>query len=303
VQYSRPFLLPPQTITHIPKFKQTFSLFASKLDDADAAEVCSVLFSSRNLKISVEIFNDMVRHFVSKDTINLFQPSPILMAMRLLWTSDPGHSDAWKQAIRNLIALGADLQKSSDDYRHLLDDILNMATYPHESIELGREWLDALRSAGVDVVEYLRGELQYRRYDSELQLTMLQPHRKHNYRERYLVISEDPPKVSWEWFIDPEGSAFDVLEEFKNFGPGSHGLWSAFESSELARDWNWPFFYPGWQYCVQIRGNNWAKEEYIAIARRAEERFERRWYKKVMKLARAQGLFYKGPKIPGGWID
>jgi hypothetical protein len=132
---------------------------------------------------------------------------------------------------------------------------------------------------------------------------MLQPHWKHNYRERYLVISEDPPKVSWEWFIDPEGSAFDVLEEFKNFGPGLHDLQDSFWNLELARDRNWPFFYPSWQYCVQEREEGSTYETYIAIARRAEERFERRWYKKVMKLARAQGLFHKGPKIPGGWID
>jgi len=293
-------------------------LFASKLDDTHAAGVCCLVFSSGDLEISVETFNDMVGHFVSKDNINLFYESPILMAMRLLWTSDPGHSDAWKQAIGNLIALGADLQKSSDDYCHLLDDILNMATYPHESIELGREWLDALRSAGVDVVEYLRGELQYRRCDSELQLPMLQPHpehdnelqlltlqprREHDYRKRYLVISEDPPKASWEWFIDPEGTAFDVLEEFKNFEPGLHDLWGAFRNPELARDRNWPFFYPGWRYCVQARKKGSTYERYIAIARQAEERFARRWYKKVMKLARAQGLFHKGPKIPGGWID
>lgn len=293
----------PHTVASIPKSKHMFSLFASKLDDMDAAQVCFWLFTSRQLEITVEIFNDMVRHFVSKDNINLFCHSQILMAMRLLWASDPGHLDAWKQAIRNLIALGADLHKGSNICCDLLDDILNIATHPHESIQLGSEWLDTLQSAGVDVVEYLRSELQDCLWDSELQLPMLHPQREHDYRERYLIFSEDPPNVSWEWLIDQGGAAFDVLDEFKNFGPGFHDLWGAFNNSESARDSTWPFFYPFWHYCVQEREGVSTYEGCIAIARRAEERFERRWYKKAMKLARAQGLFHKGPKIPGGWID
>jgi hypothetical protein len=32
------------------------------------------------------------------------------------------------------------------------------------------------------------------------------------------------PHFSWDWWIDPEGPAYEVLDEFRNFGPPSHDL-------------------------------------------------------------------------------
>ncbi|KAE9364535.1 hypothetical protein N431DRAFT_431390 [Stipitochalara longipes BDJ] len=45
---------------------------------------------------------------------------------------------------------------------------------------------------------------------------MMEPQHWTDNRDRYLMISKEPPSVSWEWYIDPTGTAFDVLQEFKD---------------------------------------------------------------------------------------
>jgi hypothetical protein len=246
----------------------------------------------------VQMFNDMVHEWVSKENINKYGFSPILAAIRMLWKSEFTLSDHWKEVIQHLIALGADLQKSSFEGGTMLDDIMSIVDGPFDSLYLGNAWLDTLRRCDMDVVEYLRNERIYHSIDSR-PLPMLYPYWRYDH-ERFLIILDEIPKISWEWFIDLEGRAFDVLEEFKNFGPASHDIFSDYYCPEDIK--NWPFIYPGWQYCAKKVEDGYAYDKQRRIFGLFEDRFERRQRKKAMKLVRAQGI-RRGPKIPGAWID
>jgi hypothetical protein len=205
----------------------------------------------------------------------------------------------WKPIILHLIRLGTDLQQGSEPKITLLDDLMNALDSPFESRSLGKEWLDILLESGVCVTDYLRIEHRLH-FEPFWSLPVMQGDYETNFCHRYLIISEETPSISWDWLIDPDGEAFDVLEEFKNFGLGYPSLWDDFCSPE--HTYNWPFFYPRWHYCMQIRDVDQYKN-LLAIHEQAENRFQRRWNKKTMKLAKAQGIIYRGPKIPGAWID
>ena len=280
--------------------KNTYTLFALRLDDIDKTAFCSDLFSSLSFEPTVKIFNDIVQEWVSKENINKYEVSPILMAIRMLWKSEPTLSDHWKEAIQRLIALGQDLQKSSFDGGTLLDEIMGIVDRPFDSLYLGDAWLDILRRCNVDVAEYLRNERTH--HSIESRPSPLLSHRRFDH-ERYLVILEEILRVSWDWFIDPEGKAFDVLEEFKNFGPATHNIFSDYRCPESTE--NWPFIYPGWQHCAKKVA--WVDDEYEYNKQRRtfklfEDRFERHRYKKAMKLTRVRGT-HKGHTMPGSWID
>ena len=168
-----------------------------------------------------------------------------------------------------------------------------------ESRSVGQAWLDVLTEFGIDVVKYLRTEYQLH-FDSSTALPMIYEYSE-NSRRRYLIISLETPSVSWDWFIDPEGQAYDVLEEFKNFG----NFYSPFRSIHYNANRHWPIVYTRRQWIVVQRPFLPAKEkeEATMFLHRANDRFKRRCEKKAMKLAKAQGIFHKGPKMPGAWID
>jgi hypothetical protein len=153
----------------------------------------------------------------------------------------------------------------------------------------------------LDVVEYLRTEYCFH-FDPSKSLPILDANWRTDYRARRLVVSEEPPAISWDWFIDANGKAFEVLEEFKNFGPRAVDNFASIRCGPGLLN-NWPFFYPWWDYCVARAKLGSYDEYYAAIAQLAEDRFERRWHKKALKLARAQGIRQRGPKVPGAWID
>jgi hypothetical protein len=182
---------------------------------------------------------------------------------------------------------------------------MNSVDHPFESISIGREWMNILQESGVSVLEYLRIEHRLH-YDPVESLPMMQRHPNTDYRLRYLVIFEEPPSISWDWFIDPAGKAFDVLETFKNFGPASHDMKAFLNNSDFAH--NWPF-YPLWIFVADLweqgllYGASMDMELVIEAARRAHARFDRRWQKKARKIAKAQGILYQPPRIPGAWID
>jgi hypothetical protein len=108
--------------------------------------------------------------------------------------------------------------------------------------------------------------------------------------------------VSWNWWIDPKEPSFDVLEEFKYFSSPESVWWSSdnFASWDVG---NWPYSVPYWDWCIQMVKRRIASTEEQRTSRIFEERFERHQYKKSAKLARAQGLLPKGPRIPGAWVD
>ena len=211
--------------------------------------------------------------------------SPIPWALRTLRVSNPTDQKLWKQAIQNVLSLGLNLHTTfhyiGGNNVTLLDDILNIAEEPFESHWLGQKWLEILSESGIDVVEYLGVESEIHSNS----LPMMEKQYVYGGRDRQLVISKKPPTVSWEWYIDPAGSAFDVLQEFMYFGETYYYDWRFPNGEQLA-----PIFYPAWHSTARA-------------LRIFNNRCERREQKKAKKLAREQGLLQRGPKVPGAWID
>jgi len=283
-------------------FKRTYQLFTSRIDDLNPEFfVGGPFYNFFRYEVSFYSFNATVDELVSTANINKFRCSPAALAIRRLWESYPTDSnhESWRQLTLRLLSLslGADGHNSSNYRRDtLLEEILNMVERPFESISIGRLFLDILSDLKVDVVEYLQVECE-RHFDSLNSLPMLHRSQQTSNRERYLIVSEAPSSVSWKWFIDPDGSAFEVLNEFKNFGTGE-------QQPFIYEKNNWPFFYPEWcKYTWGLQGYRNLSREKALLIRNCENRFQRRQQKKEFKLARAQGVFYRDPKIPGAWIE
>jgi hypothetical protein len=294
-------------------FRDTKVLFTSRCDEIDITEHCHHLFSQQYFQPTIQMFNDLVNEFVSEETVNKFHETPIPMAMRMLWSSEPALHDEWKKTIRHVIDLGANLSKghTTGTVGTLLDNIMNLVARPFDSIWLGKEWLDVLSKSKVDTVEYLQREFRVH-FDEFKSLPMLSPDVRSDNRPRYLIISEDIPSVSWDWFIDPQGPVFDLLLEFRNFGPtisdvsyiGCVNLTSNYveeEETEMLEeeDETWPFFYPDWQERLR-RG--WRDPETLKLRKIAKARYENRRRKKARKLGKAREI-RRVPKMPGSWIN
>jgi len=270
----------------------TFRVF-SLYSDSDISDFCPYILNTYD----IETFNRNVCKWVTKENINNWEYSPIFYAIEEMAMTESGCSTLGQVIIQNLIALGADLHENSRLNTTLLEEIMDIVNDPFESFELGKYWIDCLRKAGVDVGAYLRKEQELLTTDSESR----SPLRPIGGRERKLIISiGEIPSVYWDWYPDSEGKAFDALQEFRHFGPKHHSQYMDFRSPSLLK--NWPFSLPDWIYCMEKLSDGDAIEDEEEIAKLFEARFERRWHKKRMKLARAQGI-RRGPRIPGAWID
>ena len=62
----------------------------------------------------------------------------------------------------------------------------------------------------------------------------------------------------------------------------------------------WPLRYPEWSDFLRYRWGDIDDPEMQLLHERAQERANRRWEKKSMKAARAQGL-KKRDRMPGAW--
>jgi hypothetical protein len=243
----------------------------------------------------------MVNLFINKDNVNLLF-SPISMAMRMLWNSEPTAQESWKEAIRYIISLGLDLHKNwryslGSPTLTVLDTILNVVDQPFESHWLGRKWLEILLESGIDVDEYLRVEFEMRRELSQT-LFLMPPRYNTGYRNRFLIMSKEPPSVSWDWYIDPTGMAFDVLQEFRDFGTGSQKI----RRGPITADTCHLSIQNGNEIAL-CQARMGSTEADMSRLRICNDRYERREHKKAATLARAQGLLRRGPKVPGAWID
>lgn len=288
----------------IPDFKDTKALFTSRYDDIDITEYCYALFSQPEcFQPTVQLFNDLVDEFVSRETVNKFKDTPIKLAMRMLWISEPKLYDEWKKVIRHIIGLGADISNGQGSEGTLLDDIMNLVARPVDSLYLGREWLDVLSKSNVDLRKYLRTESSLRFEEIESSW-MLRPDFRSDYRPRGINISEEPPSVSWDWYIDPAGPAYELLTEFKDFGPipSDFIYFGYLDDDDLfveEEDQNWPFFFSLWQDRLR---KGWRDPMTLKFGRLVEARFENRQRKKAKKLANDRKNF-RSLKMPGSWIE
>jgi hypothetical protein len=282
-------------------FEKTYDIISRHTRNLDSADFSTGLFKTAFVDIPVDLFTRMVHEWVTEENINDCVCPPLAIAVKRLGESLPYQCPPWKSTILHLIRLGSNLQRGSIEGITILDDLMNGAHTPFESKSLGLAWLDILTELRLDVVEYLRTEY-YFHVDPSKSLPMLEGKKSTDFRARRLVVSEETPAISWDWFIDSNGKAFEVLEEFKNFGPSvvDDISWLVGDHILLC---NWPFLYPRWAFDM-TDGTFRSWDKIIAeLAQLAEDRFERRWHKKAMKLARAQGLLQRGPKVPGAWID
>jgi hypothetical protein len=284
-------------------------LFTSRCEYFKEEDFYYNLFDYFDLDVTPKEFNGLVNELASKVTIDSFETSPICTAMRMFYKSEPKFRDAWRESIHRLLALGTNLHLSYEGGGGtVLDQILDLVEYPFESRELGESWLSILEDFGLDVREYLKTE---RLYQNEWKsIPILLPNlssdivQKCDIPRRFIIFSNDYPRISWDWYIDPEGHAFEVLQEFSNLGPMKHEPTDDYRYPEIM--FNWPYFYARWDNlpgAVPWWTNTEPKRSSLRNPMKVfENRFERRWLKKMKKLRKAQGIG-ETLKIPGAWID
>jgi hypothetical protein len=267
----------------------------------DSTDFSAGLFLTTYVEIPVDLFTRMVHEWFTTENINDCVCPPLAIAVKKFGESLPFQCPRWKSIILHLIRLGSNLQRGSEKGITILDDLMNAADTSFESKSFGLVWLNILTELRLDVVEYLRTEYFFH-FDPSKSLPILDVSRRTDYCARRLVVSEETPSISWDWFIDVNGKAFEVLEEFKNFGPGDVDYFARYVCGPGSLG-NWPFFFSRRDFYVTVAKLGLWDEKSAAIVQLAEDRFERRWQKKTMKLARAQGILQRGPKVPGAWID
>ncbi|PMD61924.1 uncharacterized protein K444DRAFT_642186 [Hyaloscypha bicolor E] len=254
--------------------EKTYDIISCHMRNLDSTDFSAGLFTSTFVEIPVDLFTRIVHEWLTEENIND--------------CSLPFQCPQWKSIIFHLIRLGSNLQRGSKKGITILDDLMNRADTPFESKSFGLAWLDILTELRLDVVEYLRTEYCFY-FDPSKSLPMLEGNWSTDFRARRLVVSEETPSISWDWFIDANGKTFEVLEEFKNFGPSYHNViyWYPTRPELFS---NWPFLYPKWAFDMEeAKVRSWDKK-LAGLVQLAEDRFERRWHKKATKLARAQGL-------------
>lgn len=206
-------------------------------------------------------------------------------------------NEGCKSVIRRLVVKGAHLHAPCLNRRTPLDSLFMHEKEAWESQYLADQWLGVLFSAGIDLEEYLGAEMQLHP----------EPHLTLDYRgrKRQLIFSlRDPPRVRWEWWIDPKGIASMVLDEYKDTGP----VFDIFNVT-VKFDQQWPYEYSDWQQHALMedmlrypRIGNYKNPERSERIKLADERFQRRMQRKAIKFGKAER---KGMnrRIPGAWID
>jgi hypothetical protein len=286
----------------------------------------------------IDEFEYIIEDWVTWDNINLFEDSPLLCAVRSMkrdeydlnwqyyldrkngpdrqYCLDRGYpldgvyplnrqhhlewldyQDRWKMAIGKLIKLGADIHQQVDTTRpRLLYELLAIARHPFDSQNLFDLWMQILWFSDIDIARYLTTEWNFYHKESHFIEDL-------ENRPRHIIFDiSGRPRVYWDWWIDPRSPAYEVLQEFRNFGPAVHDIsQNSFHCTE-GHDENAPFFY--YQLYEKFVSKDATiyyveKPEHLA----AQRRFEKRMHKKAVKLAKAQGLCMKVPRLPGAWIE
>jgi hypothetical protein len=280
-----------------------YDLFVAHSEQLTIADFGQDIFEVMLWRSGIEVFREIIDEFVSEQNINHFKHSPILISIAMmLRTLETAHcpSDEWIEATRHLIALGTDIHGFKNDGSTLTTSVMGLADHPFDSIYIGDTWLDTLREAGVDVSEHLEAEI----------IQHIE-HPKSRTEEILIGIEykfsgeENKRRISWDWVFSLELGVFDVLNEFKHFGPTQHLVEDDYYDSIIhgrGKLHNWPYLYPDWIYCEYWEFGGNIDQNTSKVLKCARSRFERRQRKKALKLAKAQGL-HRGPNIPGAWID
>lgn len=229
----------------------TCSLLPSRAEDYPSGFIPGrrLRFAS-TFEPNVDVFNRIVENWVSQD-VYYNSSRATGLAFRMLWKSDSSAYGLWKNVVRHLLRLGPNNPVEIGP-GNLLNQVLNTVDRPFESAPFAQKCLEILSESGVDVTKYLQHQLKHR-FDPSTSLFTIRQHSNTSYRDRYLIVVEKPRSVSWEWYIDPTGSAFEVVNEFKNFGLGPQDPRFTHHGDTKEQDmeaFDWPFYYPLWQALV-----------------------------------------------------
>lgn len=88
------------------------------------------------------------------------------------------------------------------------------AETPFQADECIYRWLCILKEAGVDIEQYIKLENCNVAESRKFWPTSLE-----GTRQIETIVFEGVLVYSWSWYYNPDSRAFDVLDEFKNFGP------------------------------------------------------------------------------------
>lgn len=183
-----------------------------------------------------------------------------------------------------------------------LECVLLKSYHPFDGEDAAKTWLALLHETGYDIVAYLTQEMFLHARD---EFTLFDPwhqipagtrcfHSLSSYPVNIILVHLDPPRVWWDWYIEPECKASHVLHEFRNFGI-HHGAfpWSWSDS--------WPFYYPNWANESRPWWPPIAAEAWEQRTKPARTRHARRAEQTSRKLTRSQRR--RAPPVPGAWIE
>jgi hypothetical protein len=281
-------------------------VFTAANDDRDLADFCREYFCSLH-NLSVEDFRSRVEKWVTEENVNLFIPSPLEVVTRRICnlSIDPIEFHKWKDIAFYLIAKKAKFHELNSQFKLgfqkvcLLEIAVISAAHPFDAQAIGTRFLEMLDASNVDLAEYLTFERQHHpegllapeiRIFINRGLSFKVPDRR---AIKLYICEEQPFLLSWDWWVDPKETAFIVLHEFRHFGQAEYSFYNEYDPRVY-----WPFIYPIWTFRL-IR---LPKDVRTMLSKRFQQRFDRRWQKKMIKQAKIQGT-YKKPKIPGTWID
>lgn len=286
----------------------TYKLFTAVNQEIMFSDFCYGYFGNI-YQLPVEDFRSSVLEWVTEENVNLFDPHPLAIVTERLCAcsfdldnkEDMVDIQGWMNIGSHLISLKATIQGIKSGYgkpHSLIEIAVNSTVHPSESQAVGVRLLDMLRASNVDLVGFLKAE---RRSHLEGSWLPNVPFVKTiDAGKRRLHISDTEPfSLSWDWWIDREGHAFEALNEFRHFEQFTHSFSYDYYRGPLS---NWPYIYPTWHFffmCSQhLHPNKYDK----GVASLFQRRFERRWKKKITKQAKINGTWRK-PKMPGTWID
>ena len=146
----------------------------------------------------------------------------------------------WERLMKAAFVHGADLHFVGNDKYTLLGDIIQRF-HPFDAEHIIREWLQFLKSSGIDTYQYMvteRGVLQHLSEPWHWAFNILRPKRAE--------ITFDPlqnPITDVFRSIDPTGHAAMVLDEFAGLGDDESSSPLDLDLATNSTDWQslWPF--------------------------------------------------------------
>ncbi len=249
--------------------------------------------------LNQELVEDHFKNFENGELLSLLG--------RLLEQFGAVQSEDWKHVIKKFLRMGVNYHAFSYRTSSLLDHLFVRCWDPMNSRAVADEWLEILSRSGVDIRDYLQMEI--RRHPMKPPLIV----RQYPYvddRRRLIFSLEGTPTVRWEWWVDPREPGSLVCSEFGDLGR-TEGDGDFLTPNE------WPYGRPYWVTCDQcvLRKNNFYfsvdgsnNVERAKVLKQANNRFERRMQKRAIKQRKATGLesrreTYRGPRVPGAWIE